>query len=674
MLKKGLLFISLCFAFLDGFSQCTTLGQNPSTAFPVCGTTTFVQNTVPLCVSNSLFVPGCTGSSTANYENRNPFWYKFTCFQSGTLGFVINPNNNDDYDWQLYDVTGLNPDDVYTNTSIIVSGNWSGTYGPTGASATGVNYIQCASDPTANEPTFAQMPILIAGHNYLLLVSHFTDTQFGYSLSFGGGTAIITDPKDPHLNTARAICDGTSAAITMNKRMKCNSLSLNGSEFSINPAVATVIAASGYGCTNGFDMDSVNLTFSAPLPPGNYTIIINNGSVDGNTLLDNCGKAIPVGESIPMVVYPVVPTPMDSLTKVKCAPDSLQLVFRKRIKCSSIAPDGSDFVITGPTTVTVTSATGNCNADDLANIITVRLSAPIQTAGTYIITLVNGKDGNTLTDECAQQTPAGSFLPFVTKDTVNADFTFGIRYGCRRDTVDYRHDGRNGVNVWKWNFDDLRSSTLQNPSIIYGTFGLKHTQLIVSNGVCSDTSAIIPVMLDNELKAEFEGTAVVCPGDKASFVDKSTGNIVSWYWTFGNGNTSNQQVPPDQTYPTSQITQDVPVRLVVTNNIGCKDSMIHRVKVAGNCYIAVAGAFTPNGDGLNDYLYPINAYKAQDLLFRVFNRFGQLLFETRDWTRRWDGTFKGQGADPATYVWTLEYTDGDSGKRIKQKGTSILIR
>lgn len=674
MLKKGSFFIIISLlAFFEGFSQCTTLGQNPSTAFPVCGTTTFVQNTVPLCSSNALYVPGCTGSSSANYENRNPFWYKFTCYQSGTLGFVINPNNNDDYDWQLYDVTGLNPDDVYTNTSIIVSGNWSGTYGPTGASASGVSYLQCASDPTANEPTFAQMPNLIAGHNYLLLVSHFTDTQFGYSLSFGGGTAVITDPKDPHLDKSRAICDGTSAAITLNKRMKCNSLTATGSEFSISPAVATVIAASGYGCSNGFDMDSVNLTFSAPLPPGNYTIIINKGT-DGNTLLDNCGKAIPDGETIPMVVYPVVPTPMDSLTKVKCAPDSLQLVFRKGIRCSSLAADGTDFDITGPTTVTVTSATANCDADGLSKIIIVHLSAPIQTAGTYIIRLKNGSDGNTLVDECAQQTPAGSFIPFVTKDTVNADFSFGIRYGCRRDTVDYVHDGRNGVNVWKWNFDNLRTSNLQSPSIIYGTFGLKHTQLIVSNGVCSDTSAVIPVMLDNELKAEFEGTAIVCPGDRAHFVDKSTGHIISWNWIFGNGNTSNLPSPPDQTYPTSQITQDVPVKLIITNNLGCKDSMIHRVKVAGNCYIAVAGAFTPNGDGLNDFLYPINAYKAQDLIFRVFNRFGQMIFETRDWTKKWDGTFKGQGADPATYVWMLEYTDGDSGKRIKQKGTSILIR
>lgn len=128
---------------------CTTLGQTPSTAFPVCGTTTFTQNSVPLCNTNSMFVPGCSNvPGGALYENKNPFFYKFTCYVAGTLGFVITPlAANEDYDWQLYDITGLDPNQIFTNTNIVVTGNWSGTYGPTGASATGANTIQCGSVP-----------------------------------------------------------------------------------------------------------------------------------------------------------------------------------------------------------------------------------------------------------------------------------------------------------------------------------------------------------------------------------------------------------------------------------------------------------------------------------------------------------------------------------------------
>ncbi len=674
MLPKKIILL-LCTSFLvqpDFAQTCTTLGQNPNTAFPVCGTSSFNQNTVPACGGRTVFAPGC---NDVPLSDINPFWYKFTCFTSGTLGFLITPNNiGDDYDWELFDVTGYDPFDVYTNTSLFVACNWSGETGLTGASSAGTSLIVCASTTGGPyRPLFSTMPTLIQGHNYLLLISHFTaNSQSGYSLSFGGGTAIITDPTEPHLVSARAACDGTTTTIKLNKRMKCNSLSVDGSEFTLTPALSNIIAASGFGCSNGFDMDSVILTLGNPLPPGNYTITVKNGN-DSNTISDNCDRYIPVGENVPLVVYPVFPTPMDSIMQPGCTPDELQLVFKKNIHCTSIAADGSDFVVSGPTPVTVISAAGVC-VNDLSPIIKVKLSTPILTKGTYQIMLVTGSDGNTIIDECGQETPAGATLDFFTKDTVNADFTYANRFGCQRDTIDYFHDGRNEVNIWKWNFDNNRKSSLQNPEILYASFGQKQAQLIVSNGVCSDTSAVVPIFLDNYVKAGFEATAFVCPGDLAMFKDTSIGNIVSWNWEFGNGNSSNFQLPSPQAYIPPSVTTTVTAQLTVTNNIGCTSTATQKIVVPNNCYIAVPNAFTPNNDGINDYLYPLNAYKALDLLFRVYNRFGQLLFETRDWTNKWDGKFRGQGADPGTYVWVLQYTNSDTGNRVEQKGTTILIR
>ena len=90
---------------------CTELGQNPGTAFPVCGTQSFSQNQVKLCGNRKVPSP-CTED---DIRDKNPYWYKFTCFTAGTLGFLITPANlSDDYDWQLFDITGKKPDDVYT--------------------------------------------------------------------------------------------------------------------------------------------------------------------------------------------------------------------------------------------------------------------------------------------------------------------------------------------------------------------------------------------------------------------------------------------------------------------------------------------------------------------------------------------------------------------------------
>lgn len=453
--------------------------------------------------------------------------------------------------------------------------------------------------------------------------------------------------------------------------MKCSSLAANGSDFTIDAPGITVTAAAGIGCSNGFDMDSVVLTLSAPLAPGNYNITAATGT-DLNTLLDYCDRAVPVGQNIPLVVLPIAPTPMDSLTKPACAPNNLQLVFKKFINCSSIAPDGSDFVVTGPSPVTVTGATATCTGG-FTSAINVRLASPIQLGGVYRITLRNGTDNNTLLDECALQTPVGSFIDFVVADTVNANFTYNIIYGCDQNTVQYNHNGANGVNSWQWTFGGVGNSTQQNPLIVYNDFREKSIRLIVSNGVCKDT-AETSIFFDNLLIAKFEGPEFVCPDETVRFVDQSEGTVTGYSWTFGNGNTSVAQNPPAQTYPVPTRTYDQQVRLIIRNSYGCADTATRMIKVVNNCYIAVPSAFTPNNDGLNDYLYPLNAYKALNLSFSVFNRFGQRVFFTRNWLEKWDGTFKGQGCDPGTYVWMLQYTHLDTGQKVEQKGSVILIR
>ncbi len=666
--KNFILVLLLLFVVKNGFAQtvCTGLGQNPGTAFPVCGTDTFKILNVPICGDRQ--VPGpCTA---VPLTDKNPYWYKFTCFTAGTLGFVITPNTiSDDYDWQIFDITNRNPDEIYTNATLFVACNWSGDGGLTGASSAGTAIARCDG---LGVPRFSSMPTLILGHEYLLLVSHFSDSQSGYSLSFGGGTANITDPVNPALLKARAPCDGTKITVKLNKKMKCKSLAANGSDFSISPAIAPILSATGIGCNTGFDMDSVVLTLGGIVPPGNYTITIQTGT-DGNNLLDNCGRSIPVGQSLPVTVFPLTPTPMDSLTKVGCAPDELQLVFKDPMLCSSIAPDGSDFVVTGNSAVTVAGAAGVCSADGFTYLLKVRLSAPVQNAGSFQISLRSGSDGNTIINECGVETIAGSFKTFTTKDTVSAHFKTSVRYSCITDTIKYTHDGGNGVNNWKWSFDNNISSNTKDTAITWLSEGQKMATLIVTNGTCRDT-VIAALLLNSRVKAAFESAAIACPGDPVTFKDNSTGPVVTWLWNFGNNNTSSVKTPTAQLYQPTAAPRNVLSQLIVKNILGCADTVTKTIYVLSNCYIAIPKGFSPNNDGLNDFLYPTNAYKAKDLLFRVYNRVGQLLFETRNWTKKWDGTFKGNPQDPGTYVWVLSYTNIDSGIRVEQKGSTVLIR
>jgi gliding motility-associated-like protein len=120
------------------------------------------------------------------------------------------------------------------------------------------------------------------------------------------------------------------------------------------------------------------------------------------------------------------------------------------------------------------------------------------------------------------------------------------------------------------------------------------------------------------------------------------------------------------------------------------DSVTYRVRVfsSGNCYaddevvvkifrsgpdIIVPSAFTPNSDGRNDLLRPIAVGITDFRYFKVFNRWGQLLFSTSEAGRGWDGSYQGALQPSGTYVYETEGMDY-LGKRLFRKGSVVLIR
>jgi gliding motility-associated-like protein len=577
---RTLIFTIFCFFYYQSFGQvCTTLGQTPATAFPVCGSSVFNQTNVPNC-TNKTIKTFCTDNGS--YSDQSPFWYRFTCYQSGTLGLLITPNNlNDDYDWVLYDITNRNPGDVYDSTNFIVTYNFSGNSslesargytGITGTKPGETNNFVCASNPKElgyNPPyydasTFCQMPPILVGHTYLLMVSHFSgSTQSGYSLNFTGGDAVITDPTIPIYLTASGICGGDKVYIKLNKQIKCSSIAANGSDFKITPAVVSITGASGYSCLTSFDTDSIIVQLNNPLSANTYTVFQQLGN-DANTLLDNCSNPVALNEN----------------------------------------------------------------------------------------------KSFTITDQ----------------QLIKAAFFDSIHYGCKYDTVELKVTGRNIVD-WTWYFDGIAKKGYANDTAAYYIYYGQHSvKLVAQNSVCVDSASINFNLLNAPLKSSFSVPDFACPSDTIQFIDNSIGRIKNWNWDFSNGQKSNLQIPPVQIYPTGSSIMYYPIRLTVTDSIGCSDTTYRAIQVAPNCYIAVPSAFTPNGDGLNDYLYPLNAYKATDLLFRVYNRFGQMIFETKDWTAKWDGTYKSIPQASGTYVWSLEFTEPNTHKRIAQKGTTVLIR
>ena len=108
-------------------------------------------------------------------------------------------------------------------------------------------------------------------------------------------------------------------------------------------------------------------------------------------------------------------------------------------------------------------------------------------------------------------------------------------------------------------------------------------------------------------------------------------------------------------------------------NSGCLTVDTQIVKVNKNVTIFVPNAFTPNNNGLNDLLKPFMIGIKELNYFKIFNRWGQLVYETQNPKKGWDGRFKGDHIQTQTLVWILQGIGVDN-KTYKAKGTTVLLR
>jgi gliding motility-associated-like protein len=132
----------------------------------------------------------------------------------------------------------------------------------------------------------------------------------------------------------------------------------------------------------------------------------------------------------------------------------------------------------------------------------------------------------------------------------------------------------------------------------------------------------------------------------------------------------NNTMIPD---PILTSTQDNTYFVSMTNSHGCslEDSIAVKYYTGPNIY--VPNAFTPNGDGINDLFRPVMVGISTMEYFRVFNRYGQLIYQTSQPGQGWDGSLGGKPAAADTYVWQVAGVDY-LGKLIAKKGTVVLIR
>ena len=117
------------------------------------------------------------------------------------------------------------------------------------------------------------------------------------------------------------------------------------------------------------------------------------------------------------------------------------------------------------------------------------------------------------------------------------------------------------------------------------------------------------------------------------------------------------------------------VELYVENQNGCRDSTYGLQFVEADYSFYMPNSFTPNGDGINDYFFPIaNKVDVSTFTFKIFNRWGEIVYSSNDVNERWDGTFKGQDVIEDTYLWIINVKDTQSGALKELRGYILVSR
>lgn len=197
----------------------------------------------------------------------------------------------------------------------------------------------------------------------------------------------------------------------------------------------------------------------------------------------------------------------------------------------------------------------------------------------------------------------------------------------------------------------------------------------ITYGTCLD-SAKVTINVDHNLAVDAGGPLDITAGQSGqanAIVTGSNTNLTSILWSPGAGLSSTSILTPTITpvNPDGSTTYQV----TVTNTNGCTatDNLIVNVVPNIGCE-NLRNAFTPNGDGINDYWLVYDSYSClNNVTVSVFNRYGSKVFESTDYRNNWDGKYKGKELPDGTYYGIVEYTFR-TGKKKTVKTDLTLLR
>jgi len=484
---------------------------------------------------------------------------------------------------------------------------------------------------------------------------------------------------------------------------------INSDTFEINVNIIPIIDA-------GMDFsicenDTIVLTADNP---NNALIIWNNGIIDGQGFLPgnsqtyvvtaNLNSCITI-DSIYVDILPV-PTIVSNLSETICEGDSILITLSNPenaiITWSSAVVVGE--YIVPPLGVTTYSVSGELNSCINSDTFQINVS---------ILPLLN-LDSDIVTCQGLEISLSGNsepLLPLIWSDEIQTGVYFspniGSTYytatvgdiGCSSSdsilvTVNPNPDFsvqvvqpnvcglvmgqieftelNNGFGSYSVNGPNGLSSSLSYDSLGFGTYVF----LISDENGCeySNTITLVePVSLINSAEFMYSPLEVTNLNSNVTF-QNLTNNAVDYFWYNSYDNSLTFSEDYSITFP--PVEEEYEVCLVANFGGDCVDTACVFINVIDELLLFVPNAFTPDGDETNNKFTPIfsNSSRVADYHLVIFNRWGEILFESYDQTIGWDSRYAGRKVQDGVYIWQIEYRPINSSEKQIERGHITVLK
>ncbi len=465
--------------------------------------------------------------------------------------------------------------------------------------------------------------------------------------------------------------------------------------------------------------DGSNVTLTAINPDG-ATLVWTGGVTDGISFIPPTGTTTTYTVTADLLgcistdvvdvtsnPYPIIGAGVDVTI---CDGDLVTLIANNPdgavISWDGGVIDGTPFLVSSSTYTVTADLLGCISTDNMyvtVNPIPVIGAGPDQTLCQGVITTLNGSGGTSyvwdggVIDGNPFTPPVGVTTTYTVIGTdangcQNTDmvdievitnpsvvFLADTLIGCDPFTVQFTNlTTPFPGSSCDWNFGNGNTGTgcgvVTNTYNQEGTYDV--TLTVTLPGGCQGTvtyTDYIEVISTPIASFGFSGNATI--DDPMILFDNTSFNSTTSSWNFGDGSPVSNIEDPSHLFP------DVPnvnyiVTLTVENDLGCQDETSKLIIVNDVITFYVPNSFTPDGDELNDVFQPVfySGYDPYDFHMTIFNRWGEIVFESYDASKSWDGTYGSKTTESGVYVWQIEFKETMSDRKHKHHGHVTVLK